>query len=94
MPRPSRATAHHFVEIALTQTPAPSRASGFVQRPKGDPQLLWTDRSPCADAVNWCGCRGNGVLLESGHSLARVPFIGTYPFGLTHLPQGMVFELV
>jgi len=55
---------------------------------------LWTDRSPCADAVNWCGSRGNGVLLESDHSLARVPFIGTYPFGLTHLAQGMVFELV
>src|SRR6516164_8442749 len=31
-PRPSRATAHHFVENALTQTPAPSRASGFVHR--------------------------------------------------------------
>src|SRR6516225_12127055 len=31
-PRPSRATAHHFVENALTQTPAPSRASGFVPR--------------------------------------------------------------
>src|SRR6516225_7237545 len=31
-PRPSRATAHHFVENALTQTPAPSRASGFVLR--------------------------------------------------------------
>jgi len=55
---------------------------------------LWSDRSPCADAVNWCGCRGNGVLLESGYSLARVPFIGTYPFGLTHLAEGMVFELV
>jgi hypothetical protein len=33
MPRPSRATAHRFVENAPTQTRAPSRASGFVPRP-------------------------------------------------------------
>ena len=35
MPRPSRATAHHPVEIALTVPRAPSRASGFVLRRKG-----------------------------------------------------------
>jgi len=36
MPRPSRATAHHFAENAPTQTRAPSRASGFVLPPGAD----------------------------------------------------------
>src|SRR6201981_1034000 len=34
-PRSSRATAHHLVENAPTQTRAPSRASGFVLRREG-----------------------------------------------------------
>src|SRR6516164_10733161 len=54
-PRPSRATAHHFVENALTQTPAPSRASGFVLRrtgairqatEQGTPSTCPTQRQP------------------------------------------------
>src|SRR5580693_7942095 len=38
MPRSSRATARHPVDNARTATLAPSRASGFVQRPKHDDQ--------------------------------------------------------
>src|SRR6201981_2403197 len=39
-PRSSRATAHHLVENAPTQTRAPSRASGFVLRCNADIAMI------------------------------------------------------
>ena len=44
MPRSSRVTAHHLVENAPTETPVPSRASGFVLGARADEE---PDRLPC-----------------------------------------------
>ena len=71
MPRPSRATAHHFAENAPTQTRAPSRASGFVPPPivaiHGRNQT-----SPCDQPE-----RLEGRLIQSRRSLTRISLAAT-----------------
>jgi hypothetical protein len=65
MPRPSRPTAHHFIENAPTQTRAPSRASGFVHPPVADPR--WS-RLPLnyRGTILWHGSRFQIFLPDIG----------------------------
>ena len=91
-PRPSRTTAHHFVENALTQTPAPSRASGFVLRNLAVLQPRPTQSacpSPATAALNECeglphNCRPSETWMRtswrvSGHQVVAVEnSSGTY----------------
>src|SRR3954452_2189194 len=75
MPRPSRATAHHLVENALTVPRAPSRANGFVLRPIAVVRLSSLDALPrigvhSQSAPNLCSER-------STHARERASKVGS-----------------
>src|SRR5215831_16464662 len=76
MPRSSRATAHHLVENVPTETCAPSRESGLVQRrnlavgggrDEGRESICAVD-SP---ARAWLGMHRNGAIGDTGPCLHR-----------------------
>src|SRR6516165_10833745 len=71
MPRPSRATAHHFVENALTLTVAPSRASGFVLRreaaTRGAREWLVKHRQRITRAIVLAAGSQYAAGAQSGH---------------------------